>query len=103
MEYQLRHYAIQPGKLDDFVDAWLRGVKPLREKFGFSVVGAWRVEGADEFVWILGYAGPDGFAAADRRYYASEERKHLQPDPAELIAKPETRMMRSVLEGRQRQ
>jgi hypothetical protein len=97
LEYQLRHYRIRPGKLDEFIDAWLRGVRPLRERFGFVVAGAWRVDDADQFVWILGYDGADGFAAADRRYYASEERKRLAPDPAPLIAHPESWMMRSVL------
>ena len=38
--------------MDSFIDAWRRGVYPLRQKFGFTFVGAWRVDGADEFVWI---------------------------------------------------
>jgi hypothetical protein len=97
MEFQLRHYKIRNGQMDEFVDAWLRGVYPLRRKFGFRFVGAWRVDGADEFVWILGYDGPDGFAAADRRYYDSDERKRLSPDPAKLIERPTQSMMRSVL------
>jgi NIPSNAP len=97
MEYQLRHYRIRDGQMDEFVDAWLRGVYPLRRKFGFRFVGAWRVDGADEFVWILGYDGPDGFAAADRRYYASTERKTMSPDPAALIEQPMQSMLRSVL------
>jgi len=54
--------------MDVFLDAWLRGVYPLRRKFGFTFAGAWRVEGADEFVWIIGYDGPEGFAAADDNY-----------------------------------
>jgi hypothetical protein len=97
MEYQLRQYRIRDGQMDEFVDAWLRGVYPLRRKFGFTFVGAWRVDGADEFVWILGYDGPDGFAAADRRYYASTERKTMSPDPAALIEHPVQSMLRSVL------
>ena len=83
--------------MDEFLDAWLRGVYPLRRKFGFHFVGAWRVEGADEFVWILGYEGADGFAEADRRYYASDERKRMMPDPAALIERPMQFMLRSVL------
>jgi len=83
--------------MDAFLDAWLRGVYPLRRKFGFTFAGAWRVEGADEFIWIIGYEGPKGFAATDRDYYASEERKSMSPDPAEFIEAPINRMMRSVL------
>jgi hypothetical protein len=83
--------------MDKFLDAWVRGVYPLRRRFGFIVSGAWRIDGTDEFVWILGYDGADGFAAADQRYYASDERKRMSPDPAQYIEAPVNRMMRSVL------
>ena len=83
--------------MDAFLDAWLRGVYPLRRKFGFIVAGAWRVEGTDEFVWIIGYDGPEGFAVADERYYESEDRKRMSPDPAQYVESSENSMMRSVL------
>jgi hypothetical protein len=85
MEYQLRHYKIRPGTMETFLDAWLKGVYPLRQRFGFAFVGAWVVEDRDEFVWIIGYDGPDGLEAADRRYYDSRERKAIDPDPAQYI------------------
>jgi len=85
--------------MDEFLDAWLRGVYPLRSKFGFVFTGAWRADGADEFVWIIGYDGPDGFAAADRRYYESDERRRMSPDPAQYIDAPVEQMIRSVLSG----
>jgi hypothetical protein len=97
VEYQLRHFRIRAGSMDAFVDAWLAGVYPLRRKFGFRFVGAWRIEDADEFVWIIGYDGADGFAAADKRYYDSDERKRIRPDPAQYIEAPVKKMMRSVL------
>ncbi len=97
MEYQLRHYRIRAGQMDAFIDAWLRGVHPLRRRFGFSFAGAWRVEGADEFVWVIGYDGAEGFAEADRRYYASDERRRLSPDPAQYIESSVQPMVRSVL------
>ena len=97
MEYQLRHYRIRADHMDAFIDAWLHGVYPLRRKFGFTFAGAWRIEGADEFLWIIGYDGAEGFAEADRRYYASDERRRLSPDPAQYIETPIHRMMRSVL------
>jgi len=48
----------------------------------------------DEFVesWLRGV-----IHAADRRYYASEERRAMSPDPAQLIEQPTQSMMRSVL------
>jgi hypothetical protein len=102
VEYQLRQYRIRAGAIDAFLDAWLRGVYPLRRKFGFAFVGAWRVDGADEFVWIIGYDGPDGFAAADRDYYASAERKSLSPDPAQFIEASLEKRITSVLPATQR-
>ena len=83
--------------MDQFVDAWVRGVYPLRRRFGFTFAGEWLVEGSDEYVWIIGYDGPEGFAAADEKYYASDERKRISPDPAQFIEAPLNLMMRSVL------
>ncbi len=83
--------------MDAFLDAWVRGVYPLRRKFGFTFAGAWRVHGADEFVWIIGYDGPEGFATADQRYYESKERKRVLPDPAQYIEAAVNSAMRSVL------
>jgi hypothetical protein len=51
-EFQLREYEIADGHLDEFVDAWRRGVKPLRERFGFTVE-AWLVRAESRFVWLL--------------------------------------------------
>ena len=83
MEYELRRNRIRAGHLDEFIEAWLSGVVPLRRQFGFTFAGAWIVEATGELVWILGYDGPDGFDAADDRYYTSIERKTLDPDPAQ--------------------
>jgi hypothetical protein len=47
-------------------------------------------------VWILAYGGPEGFAAADRAYYDSPQRAALNPSPARLIVRAETRLMRAV-------
>ncbi len=85
METQVRIYGIADGHLEDFVVAWTTGVKPLRERLGFTHLGAWSIEPTSEFVWILGYDGPDDFATADAAYYASEERRRIDPDPAQWI------------------
>jgi hypothetical protein len=97
MEYQLRWYRVQPGRLQECVAAWRAGVYPLRLRFGFRIVGAWTIEERSEFVWVLAYDGPDGFAAADARYYASPERAALDPDPARYFEQTEVWSMRSVL------
>ena len=85
MHCELRRYKIQPGKLDDFVSAWKAGVVPLREEFGFTFHGAWRVDDTSEFVWVLGHTDTESFESANRRYYESDTRKSLDPDPAQFI------------------
>ena len=98
MELELRRNRIRAGCIDEFLQAWLGGVLPLRRRFGFTFLGAWVVDGSDEFVWILGYSGSDGFVNADRRYYASPERAALEPDPAQWFVSSEAVRLRQVLE-----
>lgn len=94
---QLRIFTINRGKMDDFVQAWLEGVYPLRRKYGFEIEGAWVITETNEFVWILSYDGPEGFEARDAAYYASEDRKTLEPDPRPYIAKAEAWLVTSIL------
>ncbi len=82
---QLRMYRIVEGRLAEFVQQWLAGVLPLRRKMGFTVDGAWTVRGEDRFVWIVSYEGEESFETKNEEYYASSERKALDPNPADLI------------------
>lgn len=97
MVTQLRMYAIKPGEMDAWVREWKAGVVPLRRKHGFSIPAAWVLEGADRFVWILSYDGPEAWDAKEEAYYASQEREHLDPDPAKRIAKAEKWFVAPVL------
>ena len=56
MKFQLREYTVKPGEMEEWVAEWRSKVAPLREKMGFEIVGAWTVDGTDQFVWIIGYA-----------------------------------------------
>jgi hypothetical protein len=85
METQIRIYRVRAGELERFVDEWQAHVRPLREQLGFRVLGAWASEEDDRFVWVLAYDGEDGLSAANARYYQSEERAALDPDPARLL------------------
>jgi len=98
MEYELRRNRISPDHLEEFLAAWLGGVVPLRRQFGFSFAGAWIIEGAGDLVWILGYDGPDGFDAADERYYASAERAALDPDPGQWFESAVQERIRPILD-----
>lgn len=73
------------GKLEVFIEAWRSGVVPLRERFGFTIEGAWSIPVTNEFVWVMSYDGPKGFAAADAAYYQSDERSNLTPNPASFL------------------
>jgi hypothetical protein len=84
-EIEFRDYRIRPGAMDAWIAAWRSGVAPVREAAGFHVSGAWVDRGTDRFIWVLEYSGTDGFDAANERYYASQERVMLWPEPSELI------------------
>jgi hypothetical protein len=97
METQVRIYRVREGELGRFVDEWQAHVRPLRERLGFRVLGTWASEEDDRFVWVLAYDGEDGLAAANARYYASDERAALDPDPARLLEVTEELAARPVV------
>ena len=92
MEYQVRRYRIIDGKMDDFVELFEKQLVPIREAVGFTVESAWRLDDTHEFMWIVGYGGDDGFAAAEAAYYASPARDSVDPDPLTYIAEVNTSM-----------
>lgn len=96
MKFQLREYTVKPGEMAQWIEEWRAHVVPLRTKAGFEVVGAWTVDGTDQFVWIIGYDGPKSWQDAEADYYGSPERKALQPDPARHLAQTGARLMSPV-------
>lgn len=96
MEYQYRRYRIEDGAMDAFLSEWRDVIVPMRRRFGFDVVGAWVAAEDNGFVWILSYGGSEGYAARDAEYYASDERRSLDPDPARHIAEMETAIVAPV-------
>jgi hypothetical protein len=86
MEYRLRIYEVKQGEMEAWVDEWSGSIRPLRERLGFHVLGAWASEQSNTFVWLLGYDGPEGYESADAAYYASPERAGIAPDPARHLA-----------------
>ena len=94
---QVRIFTINRGKMEVCIDAWLKGVYPLRIRNGFKIEGAWMVKEKSKFIWILSYDGPEGFEAKDSAYYASESRKTLNNDPAQYIADVEKYFIESVI------
>jgi hypothetical protein len=96
VEYQLRVYRVKPGAMSAWVEEWRQHVAPLRRKFGFGIIGPWVIEAEDKFVWVLAYEGEQGWEAADAAYYASDERKAVDPEPTRHLLATEHWMMRPV-------
>ncbi len=93
MQYQLRIYKIKPGTMAEFIDGWKTHVIPIRESFGFAVEGAWTNEALSEFVWLVSYAGEEGYEAANAVYYASDARKSMTWDPMQYIEHMDVRVL----------
>ncbi|HJV65249.1 MAG TPA: NIPSNAP family protein [Geomonas sp.] len=89
MREQVRIYTINKGALHQFVAEWKEKVRPLREKLGFVIVAGWTVEATNQFIWVQRFAGEGSWEEADQAYFASAERKAMDPDPARLIARME--------------
>ncbi len=93
--HQLRIYTIKPGEMASWISEWKSLIAPLRRKFGFEIVGAWTVD-EERFVWVLHYDGPKPWDEAEAEYYASPERKAIDPDPARHLDKTDHMEMREV-------
>jgi ribosomal protein L11 methylase PrmA len=87
MQFQLRMYRVKPGEMDDWISEWREFVLPLRCAQGFAVVGPWVRRAEDLFVWLVGH---EDLAAANDAYYASPERRSMDPDPARHLRQTET-------------
>ena len=93
MEYQLRIYVVKEGQMDTFLGIFPE-VVAARRAVGFEVVGAWMIPEENQFIWIVG--AEDGIEATSERYYASEQRKAIDPEPAKLLETIDTRIMVAV-------
>jgi hypothetical protein len=89
MPTQLRTYTLHPNALEAFVGVWQAQIKPLREKLGFRILGAWTIKATNQFVWLLHHDDANAWQQLDQAYFDSEERRAMQPDPASLIARME--------------
>ncbi len=57
MIYELRHYAIHPGKMSEFSKRFEETPMKLLEKYGAKVIGVWqtRIGPGPEVVYILAF------------------------------------------------
>jgi hypothetical protein len=99
--WQLRIYTINRGRLDDFVNAWLQGVYPVRLEHGFKIPAAWVIRERNQFVWVIGYDGPESWEDAQAGYYGSAARTGLDVDPLQFIAHGDSYFITPVSPKRQ--
>ena len=52
---QIRIYTINKGEMDNFLKHFKEDIKPLHEKIGIPIVGAWVNRPQNEFIWIRTY------------------------------------------------
>ena len=85
MDVYLRDYDINPGLMPEFLESWWTRVLQLRERCGFTLLGAWADEASDRFVCVLGYAGPGDIEAADEHYQALFEHQPIAQESYRFI------------------
>jgi hypothetical protein len=85
MDVYLRDYDVNPGLMPEFLESWRTRVLRLRERCGFTLLGAWADEAIGRFVCVLGYAGPGSIDAADERYQALPEHQPIAEESHRLI------------------
>ncbi len=93
MEYELRMYEVKDGQMDTFLEIF-PAVVEARRAVGFEVVGAWMVPKDNQFIWIVSAEG--GIEATVEAYYASAQRRAIEPEPAKLLDTIDTRTMVAV-------
>jgi len=97
MPTQLRIYSIKQNHLWHFVEEWKKAVLPLRRQHGFEISQAWVVEASNQFIWVINYDGKESWENKEKAYYASSERKKIQPNPARLISVSEQYFVEEVI------
>jgi len=71
----LRHYTLQPGTADAFIDWWKASIVPLREAWGFAIDWAYLDRENNTFTWTISYPGDEAaFRACDEEYSAHPDR-----------------------------
>lgn len=88
--WELRIYTINRGQLDDFVAAWRKGPYVIRTEQGFQIPAAWISRQNNQFIWIVGYDGPESWEDKQSAYYSSAARTTVDVDPLTMIAHGDT-------------
>lgn len=96
MIYQLRQYEIYPGKMPDWVALFDGHIKPLHDRLGIPIIGAWQPVEDDTFVWIRGFHDQKAIARLEAAYFSSPERQALGDRPQQLIQQIQIKLMTAI-------
>lgn len=97
MATQLRVYQLDPARVDEFITVWREQIVPARKAAGFKIRGAWVNREQAGFVWVISYKGKGSFDDAEKRYYASDARRSIDPSPTEYLRNVETSMVEPLV------
>ena len=96
MIYELRHYTIQQGKMNEFVQRFGEIPMKLFEKYGAKVVGVWqtRIGPGPEVVYILAF---DDLAHREKVFDAMyQDEEFLKYAPTAEVASFTIRIVRPL-------
>lgn len=87
MIFQLRQYDIHPGKMSAWLDVFEAHIRPVHERLGMPILGAWQALDSNTFIWIRGFETEAAIDVLEAAYFDSPERKALGDLPQQLIVK----------------
>ena len=68
---QIRIYTINKGEMDNFLKHFKEDIKPLHEKIGVPIVGAWVNRPQNEFIWVRTYKDKAEMEAKAKEFQAA--------------------------------
>ena len=86
MVYQLRQYHIHTGQMGQWLELFHEHIKPLHERLGIPIIGAWQSSDQASFIWIRAFDNASVISSTEAAYFAAPERKALGDLPQKLIA-----------------
>jgi hypothetical protein len=96
MIYQIRQYDIHPGKMPEWVTLFERHLRPIHDRLGIPIIGAWEPVSGNTFIWIRSFDNEAAIATQEAAYFASPERQALGSQPQALILATRIELMRST-------
>jgi alkylhydroperoxidase family enzyme len=87
MIFQLRQYDIHPGEMAAWVEVFETHIRPLHERLGMTIHGAWQALDTNTFIWLRSFETETAIAILEAAYFNSPERKALGDLPQQLIEK----------------